>query len=88
MHFHWRQNGRHHQHAEGNLVIELYNSTPDEDFADSPVTFKTDGIERSGAARWGVVLTPGKHLPGQGVYHRFYGEPGKRRVLVGGEHGE
>ncbi len=84
MHFHWNKMEDIINRGGGNLVIELYNSTPDEDFADSPVTFKTDGIERVVRPGGSVVLTPGESIClEQGVYHRFYGEPGKRRVLVG-----
>ena len=72
MHFHWNKMEDIINRGGGNLVIELYNSTPDEDFADSPVTFKTDGIERVVRPGGSVVLTPGESIClEQGVYHRF-----------------
>ncbi len=84
MHFHWYKMEDIINRGGGNLVIELYNSTPDEGFADTPVNFKTDGVERVVQPGGSVILSPGESIClEQGVYHRFYGEPGKGRVLVG-----
>jgi len=84
MHFHWAKMEDIINRGGGNLVIELYNSTPDEAFADTPVRLKTDSVERTVPAGGKVVLTPGESIClEQGVYHRFYGEPGKGKVLVG-----
>ncbi len=84
MHFHWYKMEDIINRGGGNLVIELYNSTPDEGFADTPVKFKTDGVERVVQPGGSVILSPGESIClEQGVYHRFYGEPGKGRVLVG-----
>jgi D-lyxose ketol-isomerase len=68
----------------GNLVIELANGTPDRNLADTPVTVSTDGVVRRVEAHGKVVLTPGESITlVQGIYHTFYGEPGKGKVLVG-----
>lgn len=84
MHFHWYKMEDIINRGGGNLVIELYNSTPDEGFADTPVNFKTDGVERVVQPGGSVILSPGESIClEQGVYHRFYGEPGKGCVLVG-----
>jgi len=84
MHFHWAKMEDIINRGGGNLVIELYNSTPDESFADTPVSLKTDGIQRTVEPGGKVVLKPGESIClEQGVYHRFYGEPGKGKVLVG-----
>ena len=84
MHFHWAKMEDIINRGGGNLVIELYNSTSDEEFAITPVRLKTDGVERKIQAGGKVVLTPGESIClEQGVYHRFYGEPGKGKVLVG-----
>ena len=69
----------------GNLVIELYNAgngnQPD---TSRIVSFRTDGISRSTEPGAEVILTPGESISlEQGMYHRFYGEPGKGTVLVG-----
>ena len=84
MHFHWAKMEDIINRGGGNLVIELYNSTPGETFAETIVRLKTDGIERTVEAGGKVILTPGESIClEQGVYHRFYGEQGKGKVLVG-----
>ncbi len=84
MHFHWSKMEDIINRGGGNLVIELYNSTPDRKFADTPVCFKTDGISRTVEPGGKVILGPGESIClEQGVYHRFYGEQGKGTVLVG-----
>jgi len=84
MHFHWGKMEDIINRGGGNLVIDLYNSTSDESLADTPVRLKTDGVERTVPSGGKVVLTPGESISlEQGVYHRFYGEEGKGKVLVG-----
>jgi D-lyxose ketol-isomerase len=84
MHFHWAKMEDIINRGGGNLVIDLYNSTSDESFADTPVRLKTDGVERTVPPGGKVILTPGESIClEQGVYHRFYGEAGKGKVLVG-----
>ena len=84
MHFHRIKMEDIINRGGGNLVIELYNSGKDGDFTDLPVIFRTDGILRSIDAGGIIVLTPGESIClEQGVYHRFYGEKGKGKVLVG-----
>ncbi|MCJ7446623.1 MAG: D-lyxose/D-mannose family sugar isomerase [Bacteroidales bacterium] len=68
----------------GNLIIELYNTTPDDKLDSTPVHFKIDGINRTVEAGDKVVLTPGESICLEPhMYHRFYGEPGKGKILVG-----
>lgn len=84
MHYHWNKMEDIINRGGGNLVIELFNSTPDGEFDTSPVNFKTDGVKRSVNAGGKVILKPGESIClEQGMYHRFYGEPGKGTVLVG-----
>jgi len=85
MHFHWSKMEDIINRGGGNLVIEVYNSTADNglDFV-SPVHLKIDGIKRSFSAGGKITLTPGESVCfEQRIYHRFYGEPGKGKVLVG-----
>lgn len=83
-HFHWSKMEDIINRGGGNLVIELYGSTKNEEFSDKPVTVRVDGVERIVEPGGTVVLTPGESIClEQGMYHRFYGEPGKGRVLVG-----
>lgn len=84
MHYHWSKMEDIINRGGGNLVIELYNSTPDDKLGTTDVHYKKDGVKGSVKAGGKVVLTPGESISlEQGVYHRFYGEPGKGRVLVG-----
>lgn len=84
MHFHWAKMEDIINRGGGNLVIDLYNSTTDNKFDTTPVHFKTDGVKRTVSAGGSVVLHPGESIClEQGMYHRFYGEAGKGKVLVG-----
>lgn len=83
-HFHWSKMEDIINRGGGNLVIELYNSKSDDSLDTTEVKFRTDGISRSVPAGGKVILTPGESITlEQGMYHRFYGEAGKGRVLVG-----
>jgi len=84
MHCHWSKMEDIINRGGGSLVIELYNATADSKLSDTPVTFKTDGITHTVQAGGKVVLTPGESIClEQGMYHRFYGEKTKGKVLVG-----
>ncbi|CAG0937209.1 D-lyxose ketol-isomerase [Thermoflexales bacterium] len=82
MHFHWHKTEDIINRGGGQLVIQLYNATPDETLADSDVTVSTDGVQRTVKAGDRVVLKPGESitLPPY-CYHKFWGAEGK--VLVG-----
>lgn len=81
-HFHWRKVEDIINRGGGKLVIQLYNSTPDDGLADTPVTVSTDGVERTVPAGGKVVLEPGESitLPTR-LYHSFWAEDS--RVLIG-----
>ncbi len=84
MHYHWSKMEDIVNRGGGNLVLELYNSTSDSKFDLTSVNFKTDGVQRSVPAGGKAILAPGESIClEQGIYHRFYGEPGKGKVLVG-----
>ena len=84
LHYHWAKMEDIINRGGGNLVIELYNNTSDNKLASTPVHFKIDGVKRSVNAGGKAVLTPGESIClEQGIYHRFYGESGKGKVLVG-----
>jgi hypothetical protein len=84
MHYHWSKMEDIINRGGGNLVIELYNSNSENGFEPSTVHLKTDGVKRSVEAGGKVVLTPGESIClEQGMYHKFYGETGKGKVLVG-----
>ena len=83
-HFHWKKMEDIINRGGGNLVSELYNSTPEGTFADTPVHVRIDGLERELPPGGKVILHPGQSIcQEQYLYHRFYGEPGHGRVMVG-----
>ncbi len=82
MHFHWHKTEDIINRGGGDLVIQLYNATPDETLADTDVTVSTDGVQRTVKAGDCVVLKPGESitLPAY-CYHKFWGAGST--VLVG-----
>ncbi len=82
LHFHWSKMEDIINRGGGKLVIQLYNSTPDDKLADTEVQVSTDGVTRTVKAGDCVVLSPGESisLPTR-LYHKFWGAEG--RVLVG-----
>lgn len=68
----------------GNLLIEVYNATPDHRLDRTRVTVSVDGRSFAVAAGSTIRLTPGESisLPTR-QYHRFWGEEGQGTVLVG-----
>ncbi len=83
-HFHWNKSEDIINRGGGNLVVKLYNSTEDEELADTPVTVYVDGHKYEIEAGGTVILKPGESITMQrGQYHSFWGEPGHGKVLVG-----
>lgn len=84
MHFHWDKMEDIINRGGGNLIIELYKSDENERFSDENFEIRIDGIKHTLSAGDKVVLEPGESIClVQGIYHRFYGEEGKGKVLVG-----
>jgi D-lyxose ketol-isomerase len=84
MHYHLAKMEDIINRGGGNLVIQLFNSTSGNKFGNTQVNLKIDGIKRSVNAGGKVILSPGESIClEQGMYHRFYGESGKGKVLVG-----
>jgi D-lyxose ketol-isomerase len=84
MHFHWKKREDIINRGGGELVIELYNSTPEEGLAKTPVTLSIDGLKRTVQPGEKVILKPGDSIcMTPGLYHRFYGKPGAGKILVG-----
>ncbi len=81
-HFHWNKMEDIINRGGGKLMIQLYNSTPDDKFADTDVTVSTDGVQRVMKAGSIVALGPGESISlTPRLYHQFWGAEG--RVLVG-----
>ena len=84
MHFHWAKVEDIIVRGGGNLVIQLYASTPDEGLSWDDVEVSVDGVLTRVGAGGIVVLAPGQSicLPSR-LYHKFWGEKGRGCVLVG-----
>ncbi|MBE7045160.1 MAG: D-lyxose/D-mannose family sugar isomerase [Ruminococcaceae bacterium] len=83
-HFHWSKMEDIINRGGGNLLVQLYNSTEDEQFADTPVTVLSDGRRYEVPAGSIVRLTPGESITLTcGVYHKFWGEKGTGKILLG-----
>lgn len=84
MHFHWSKMEDIINRGGGNLMIDLYNSDSEENFSKDDFDVQIDGVNHKVKAGGTVTLKPGESIClVQGLYHRFYGEKGKGKVLVG-----
>jgi D-lyxose ketol-isomerase len=82
MHFHWHKTEDIINRGGGQLALQLYNSTEDEDLAPTDVNINRDGIKHTIKAGETVLLNPGESitLPTL-LYHQFWGV--NSPVLVG-----
>lgn len=83
-HFHYQKMEDIINRGGGDLIIQVWNSTPDEKLADTDVTVSMDGVRTTVKAGGTITLKPGDSvcLP-QRLYHKFWGLKGKGTVLVG-----
>jgi D-lyxose ketol-isomerase len=83
-HFHYQKMEDIINRGGGDLVIQLWNSTPEEGLADSEVFVLVDGVQTRVQPGGTIVLKPGDSvcLP-QRLYHKFWGMEGKGTVLIG-----
>jgi D-lyxose ketol-isomerase len=83
-HFHWKKREDIINRGGGELVLELYKSTKDEQLSDESFSVSIDGVQRSCKPGERVVLGPGESICLEPfVYHKFYGAAGKGTVVVG-----
>jgi D-lyxose ketol-isomerase len=84
MHFHWNKSEDIINRGGGNLVMELYKATDADGLSDEPVEVSIDGVLTTVKAGEPLILVPGQSICLRSrLYHRFYGEKGKGRVLIG-----
>ena len=84
-HFHWSKMEDIINRGGGNLMVQVYNSTPDEQLdLVNPVTVRTDGYEHQVEPGTVIRVKPGQSisLP-NGQYHKFWGEEGTGMILLG-----
>jgi D-lyxose ketol-isomerase len=85
MHFHFHKMEDIINRGGGDLVIELWNSTPDEQLdKEKPVVVSMDGVKVTLDPGDTVTLKPGDSitLPTR-LYHKFWGKKGMGTILVG-----
>lgn len=84
-HFHWSKMEDIINRGGGNLLVQVYNSLPDEGMdTESDVTIMSDGRTYSVKAGSVITLKPGGSISIQcGMYHKFWGEKGTGKILLG-----
>lgn len=84
MHFHWSKMEDIINRGGGNMMMKLYNSTPDGELADTDVTIYSDGRTYSVPAGTVLRFAPGESVTlHKGIYHAFWAEEGHGCVLIG-----
>lgn len=84
MHFHWYKMEDIINKGGGNVLIRVYNSTEDEQLADTDVKINSDGREYYVHAGTQIKLEPGQSITiYQNLYHDFEVEKGTGDVLLG-----
>ena len=84
MHFHHYKMEDIINRGGGNLIVEVYNATDEDELADTPVTVTLDGCVKTVPAGTKLRLLPGESItlpPRQ--YHAFWAERGTGKVLIG-----
>lgn len=83
-HFHFHKTEDIINRGGGNLVCELYNSTPNGAFAQSEVTVSCDGVRCTLPPGGKIILEPGQSITmTPGLYHKFYAQTGGGIAMVG-----
>jgi D-lyxose ketol-isomerase len=68
----------------GNLLIRLYNKSPEDTFEDSQVLVSVNGCNEMKPAGSLVTLHPGDSITlHRYLYHSFWGEQGHGKIMVG-----
>lgn len=84
MHFHWSKMEDIINRGGGTLIMQLYASGEQGELAEGEIEVSIDGIRKTFSAGEELRLTPGESISlYPGLYHKFYGEKGKGKVLVG-----
>jgi D-lyxose ketol-isomerase len=84
LHYHWLKTEDIINRGGGNLVIEIFQGDQQGELLEDQVTLSIDGILKTVKPGEKLILEPGQSVCLKPyVYHRFYGEPGKGKVLIG-----
>ena len=83
-HFHWSKMEDIINRGGGNLIVHVWGSTDSGELSTEDVVVSVDGIPRTVEAGGTVTLPPGESITlTPGMYHKFYGEPGTGKILLG-----
>ncbi len=84
MHFHYNKMEDIINRGGGILMIQLYNSTEDNEFADTSISISIDGERKEVKPGEIMELTPGESitLPGK-LFHKFWAKEKHGKVLIG-----
>ncbi len=84
-HFHWSKMEDIINRGGGNLLVQVYNSTADEQFDTvNPVTVSVDGHTYQVEPGAVIRIKPGESITlFSGQYHKFWGEKGTGMILLG-----
>ena len=83
-HFHWKKMEDIINRGGGNLLVQVYNSTAEGDFAKTRVRVSMDGRNFEVDAGSILRVEPGESVSiPSGQYHQFWGEKGTGTVLLG-----
>ncbi|MGF7141828.1 hypothetical protein HNQ56_000238 [Anaerotaenia torta] len=84
MHFHWNKMEDIINRGGGILMMQLYNSTENEELADTDVHIVSDGVELTLKAGTVLELQPGSSVTlTRGLYHSFWAKEGFGTVMIG-----
>jgi D-lyxose ketol-isomerase len=84
MHFHWKKTEDIINRGGGNLELEIYQGAESGELLQDEVKLSIDGVIRHVKPGEKLVLKPGQSVCLKPyVYHRFYGQPGHGKVLIG-----
>lgn len=84
LHFHWNKTEDIINRGGGNIVFELFLAESGDDLSYEPVSISVDGVVTTVKAGDSLILTPGRSICLKPrVYHRFYGQHGKGKVMIG-----
>ena len=73
LHYHWNKTEDIINRGGGNLVMELFKATDDDEFSQEPVTVSIDGVLTTVRAGESLILKPGQSIClRQRLYNRFY----------------
>ena len=84
LHYHWKKTEDIINRGGGNLEMEIFQGDENGEILKDDVELSIDGILQTVKAGEKLILEPGQSVCLKPyVYHRFYGESGKGKVLIG-----